>query len=312
MINAVVDILIRVGHFLNYYANLLLVLITAVYAWLTWRSLTAFRESTLRDREARHLQEIKDNVVQPIVSWISGTVLDRFTGGKSPGLLTTSAYDGKPRQVCHKVDDPFVARRSLSVPGDPDVPDPLTTWNSTESGRISQFLYGHTKQEHFPKELRQFDRLLACVRKLTGTVVSLANECAKDIAASEIPQAQNYEQENAMSEWTNPHLLAVVCIESLLMGELQPRTQLQTSPGFHLLLTTHNDALAKAAQADKLKHWCELGFEKIRRRWEGGNLPKDVRNLLRNAVSTRQTIDQLMFTHSLGVDCDLISGKTRR
>ncbi len=91
----------KLGHFLNDYANLLLVItnlvlviITAVYVWLTWHSLKALREGSLREREALHLQEIKDSVIQPIVEWIRGTVVGRFTN-TSPALLGVwEGYDG--------------------------------------------------------------------------------------------------------------------------------------------------------------------------------------------------------------------------
>jgi hypothetical protein len=47
------NILLKAPHALNNYSNVVLVLITAAYVWLTWHSLKAFQESTLRDREAR-------------------------------------------------------------------------------------------------------------------------------------------------------------------------------------------------------------------------------------------------------------------
>lgn len=310
--NTVLDILLRIVHSLNAYANLVLVLITAVYAWLTWHSLRAFRESTLRDREALHLQEVKESVIQPIVSWINGTVMERFTG-KSPELLRISGgYAGNLWQLCHTVDDPFVGRSRLNVPHDPPVPDPLATWSSTESGRISKFLYDHTKQAHFRRELHEFHNLLEEVSQLTGSILSVANESAKDIASSEIPQARRSDDENSMPEWTNTHLLAAVCIESLLLGATCAKTELRSGTGFHLLVTTRNEALARAIQPDKLRHWSELGFEKVRRRWEAHNLPSRVQNLLKNAAAVQNNVHQLMFTHSLGVDCELVSGKTRR
>jgi hypothetical protein len=144
--------------------------------------LTALKEASLREREARHLQEIKDNVIRPIVLWIRQTVFDRFTGKTSDLLTISGGYDGTPRQFSHTVDHPFKARRRLNIPTEPDVPDDLAMWSSTESDRISKVLYNETKQAHFPPELSEFDRLLEDVRQLTGAVISFANESAKDIA----------------------------------------------------------------------------------------------------------------------------------
>jgi len=63
--------------FLNQYSNLLLVLVTIAYVWLTQRTLRALKEASLREREALHLEEIKLRVINPILTWIDGTVLAR-------------------------------------------------------------------------------------------------------------------------------------------------------------------------------------------------------------------------------------------
>src|SRR5713226_1658860 len=306
----------KLAHFLNDYANLLLVItnlllvmITAVYVWLTWHSLKALREGSLREREALHLQEIKDGVIQPILSWIRGTVVGRFTS-TSPALLGVwGGYGETPRQFSHTIDDPFTARCRLSVPTELQAPDPLASWTSTESGRVSHFLFEHAKEAHFRLELREFDRLLTEVRQLAGTFISVASECAKDVVSPEIPQATCSGDENSMSEWTNPLLLASSCIEALLLGENRPRTMpLQSGVGFHVLTTMRNEPMAKAIEAEKLKHWSELGFEKVRRRWEGSNVPGKIAALLKDAEAVSQGVEKLLFTHSLGVNCELVSG----
>jgi hypothetical protein len=265
MISKLADFLNDNANLLLFITNLLLVIITTVYVWLTWHSLRALREGSLREREALHLQEIKDSVIQPIVLWIRGTVVGRFTS-TSPALLGVwGGYDGNPRQFSHTIDDPFTARRRLSVLAELDAPDPLASWTSTENGRISQFLFNHAKEAHFRAELREFDRLLTDVRLLARTFISVANECAKDVASPEIPQAMCSADENSMPEWTNPHLLTTSCIDALLLGEDRPRTMpLQSGVGFHVLTTMRNEPIAKATEAEKLKHWSELGFAKIR------------------------------------------------
>jgi hypothetical protein len=64
-----VEVLTSIVHFLNYYANLILVLITTIYVGLTWRTLHALKEASLRERKALHLREgSKDRVIEPIVS----------------------------------------------------------------------------------------------------------------------------------------------------------------------------------------------------------------------------------------------------
>ena len=52
------------------------------------------------------LREIKDKVVELIVSWIADTLVPRLSWG-SPLILTVSTIAAKSRVVTHTVDDPF-------------------------------------------------------------------------------------------------------------------------------------------------------------------------------------------------------------
>lgn len=295
--------------FLNQYANLLLVLITTIYVWLTWRNLRALQQASLREREARHLQEIKENVIQPIVSWIRVTLFGRFTG-KFPSLLgTDGGYGGISRQVSHTLDDPFVVRRRLATSADdPNRPDMLATWSSLEQGRVQKFLYEHTKRDHYSKELRESDRLLEEVRHLTSAITSFANQCAKDMAGREVREALSCEDENSMSEWANSHLLVAECINAFLLGKKSPEVKLQSFQDFHMLMTMQNQSVAKSPQRDKLEHWFRLVSEQVRNRWEGSPLPGRVANLLEDANGVVANIERLLFHHSLRVDCELVSG----
>jgi hypothetical protein len=305
-----------IAQFLNQYANLLMVVVTIVlvaltgrYVVLTSHTLTALKDASLRDREAHHLREIKEEVIRPIVSWIRSTVVERFTGKTPELLMIWEGNDGKLQHVTHTVDDPFRPGRRLKTPSDPDVPDLLGTWTGTEFDRITAFLYGHSKQAHFPRELSAFDRLLEDVRQLTGAIISFANESAKEITDPDIPQALSSQAQNAMPEWTNPHVLAVECIQAILQGKNGPGFQLTRFPGFHQLTTTKQRGVGKAAQPEKLQRWSDLSLSRIRKRWEHSDLPERVRNLLKNAASVSQSIEQIRFTQSLGIDCELVSGK---
>lgn len=304
----------RFALFLAQYANLLLVLVTTVYVLLTWRNLRALRQASLREREARHLQEIKDYVIQPIVSWIRGTVFHRFRGN-TPELLTLSGgYGGKPWELCHTVDDPFTAMRHLSTPSDPDVADPLSTWTSTESGRISKFLYDHAKRDHFRGELEQFDQLLEEVRQLTGTFVSFGNECAKKIGEKATIRSSQLDAAEANPEEIIPHQLVADCILSLLQTGQVPPIEVRDGGSDARLYQAYCASMkfaARGTQPDTLKHWCELGREEVRKGWQHGHLADEVRNVLRQAESVCGNIQGLLFTHSLGVDCELVSGRKR-
>lgn len=154
--------------------------------------------------------------------------------------------------------------------------------------------------------------MLVQVQELTGALLSLANECIKEVGASEIPQALSSEAQNSMPEWTNPYLLTALCLNTLLSKEHCLQARIHPGAGFHVFMTPGNQAIAKATDAEKLKHWSELGFEKIRRRWVGGKFSERIAKLLADAQATSRSAERLLFTHGLGVDCDLVSGTKRR
>ncbi len=292
--------------FLNQYSNLLLVLVTIAYVWLTQRTLRALKEASLREREALHLEEIKLRVINPILTWIDGTVLARFTG-QTPRLLTIDGgSDGMPREVGSTVDDPFTSRRRLVSP---DIPNDLSTWTSTDSNRVSKFLYEHTKREHFANELKQFDGLSDELRTLIGRFTSFANDCAANLPDSELPRLPNGTDPNAMSEWTNPWLLVIECIHAFQVGRNDPRLEIRTYSDWCNLETPGHQTVAKSKDPEKLAQWCGTGVRDIRARWEASNFPEETSRLLRSADSVRRNLEQLLFTHSLGVNCDLVGGK---
>jgi len=296
-----------VAHFLNFYANLFLVVITTIYVGLTWRTLKALKEASLHEREALHLREIKDKVVEPIVSRIADTLVPRFSGG-SPLVLTVSTIADKSRVVTHTVDDPFSARQRLKIRGDDRSLDALNIWVSTETGRIAPFLFREAKANHFPKELSEFDILLEEVRDVTESLTKLANDCVADLVTEKIPRAATYQAQNAMAEWTSPPDLAVVCVENLLQGKSSVAVEFQGTGQPRTLVDSRNTGLARAADEEHVRHWAELGFEKTRRRWETMQLTAKIASLLKHSVSVRQIVEQLLFTQALGVECPLVSG----
>lgn len=302
----IIDSFGRLVDLLNRYANLLLAIITVAYVWLTWRNAEALREASLREREAQHLQEIKDNVAQPILSWIESTIGHRFTGG-SPEILTVEGgFDTVPRQVTHTIDDPFAQMRRLDSTANPDVPDRLTTWTSLQAGRISTFLHNHTKRDHFPDEIRNFDNLLEEIRRLIRDLVSFANQCAKDVTGSEIPTAAHFNDENSMPEVVSPYQLVADCVRSFLEGKMKPDFRHQHIPPFYSFHGAQNNLIAKVTGLEKAERWLNFGSNEVRKRWEQSDLPTRVRHVLTKAEHVRQNMQHILFTHSLQ-DCELIS-----
>jgi hypothetical protein len=158
------------------------------------------------------LREIKDKVVELIVSWIADTLVPRLSWG-SPLILTVSTIADKSRVVTHTVDDPFCTRKQLRLRSDDGLTDVLNVWASVEKGRITSFLFREAKANCFPKELSRFDVLLEEVRDVMESLTRLANDSIADLVATKIPHAATYEMQNTMAEWTSPFGLVVACVE---------------------------------------------------------------------------------------------------
>lgn len=289
----------NLAQFLNQYANLLLVLanillvfVTAAYVLLTWRTLKALQQTSLREREARHLEDIKSTVIQPIVLSIGQTVLERFTGREPPLVTIAAVNEGDPRRLIHLVDNPFTARRHLGTLGeDPNAPDEIVSWGSTELGRVSMFLFDHARRHHFPQRLEAFDRLIRNVSELTGAILEFANESSNQLARSKIPPAATKNAEKSMAEWSNPHLMAAECVLAFLQGAKQPRLYVQdfgrNDAIYKTLTNTHGLHAAMARDSDTLERWRNGCVETMRERWSASDLPKRIAGLLKQAAIVR-------------------------
>lgn len=294
------ELIHKVAAFLNQYASLLLVVLTAVYVVLNWRTLRALEKASLRDREAEHLQQIKSDVVQPILSWIGLTVTQRFSGKGSPILAVFG------QQLSHTVDDPFVGRQRLRTPFDGDAPDELVTWTSLDADRISKPLYEHTKRDHFAPELRDFDQFLSEVRQVSGLFVAFANECAERI--DKHPDREGFPSQPGatlqfVAECTWLHLQTgewPTIIISHAQGPFGLALQLSGGSKFY-----------PGAQPIKLERWGNFAVTEIQKRWRDESLGERTGNLLKRAKDVGCKVERLMLTHAIGVDCEFVSGRTK-
>jgi hypothetical protein len=298
---------------LNQYANLLLVLVTLVFVWLSWRNLKALREASLRDRQAQHLREIKEEVVRPIAFWTGGTVLGRLTG-KTPKLLTSSSSNtgSQSLRIIDTIDDPFRPGRRLNVEDDKEAWDPLSVWASTRTGRISSFLYGEARRFHFPNELGAFDVLLQEVRELARAITAFANECAERTPGCDTVPRFLSPADDSLPEYANPYELAAESVNGFLLGSRSPYLRRLPEGQYHLLNTGDNRTVARTTQEarlDLLEKWANGCFEEITERWKTSKLPARVRQVLADAERVGRNVEGLMYVQNLGVDCQLVSGQ---
>jgi hypothetical protein len=106
-----------------------------------------------------------------------------------------------------------------------------------------------------------------------------------------------------------PWLHVSECIHAFQLGKREPSLEIHTYSDWCNLETPGHQTVAKSRDPERLAQRCVAGVSEIRARWEASNLPEETNRLLRNADSVRRSLGQLLFTHSLGVNCDLVSGK---
>jgi hypothetical protein len=290
-------------------ATVVLVLVNILYTTLTWKSLEEAREASLRDRESRHLEKIKTDVIEPIILWTRTTISKMSKGMGGGPLRLFSGFAGEPWRIDAAIDDPFLAGR-LVIVADANVADTQATLEDAAFGRISRYLFDHTKRDHFPDVLIQFECFLEDVKLLTAAFVRFAQECAAKIADPAILPTVKTGQEDSMSEWANTHLLAAECIQSFLCGCEPQISQPATLPEYPRLLTVNGKSVAKAQtdSREKLRLWADASVKKVRSQWSDSDLSVRTKKLSDRGSSMLQDIEKLRYTEGLGVDCELVSG----
>lgn len=289
-------------------ATVVLVLVNIFYLVLTWKSLREAREASLRDRESRHLDKIKAEVIEPIVSWIE-TVVFRAYAGNTRALLTFFGGTANAGPyIEHMIRDPFAGSRLDVGVRTPVFDAPI--FDDRLNGTISKFLFDHTKRDHFRNDLMQFEDFLDTVRHVTGQVLQFAMRCADHIGAGGLPIV-GFAQENTMPQWSNPLLFAINYVESALSKtDLYVRRVPQT--GGPCMLLVNGFTVGKALEEENLLSWADRGRRIADQEWHNSALSRHIEKLKKDASAVLENIEQLRYTEGLGVDCELVSGKRRR
>lgn len=144
---------------LNRYANLLLVVITAVYAFVTWRTLAAMKRANSIQQRARHLDRIKHSVASPILNWLTNEVA---------GLLA-----GTTREPVHLVYE------NPAQPGgrrpNQFTQDELTIFN------LDSQLFDDALRSHFHKQLEKFEAFDNRLRELLASFLQFAKQAKQEV-----------------------------------------------------------------------------------------------------------------------------------
>jgi len=277
---------------LNRYGNLLLVIVTTAYVVLTWRNVKALQSASLREREQRHLQDIKQNVAEPLIEWIDSEALAKLSGRS-----------------------PLIQVKTLAVPN-PKAPlgewsfDYLRHLDSTleEARGVSSALLTHTRQVHFRTQLLELEGFERTVRQAVSECVALARGCADRSASS--TTLLRTAMDDRVTNAADSDSLVEICLRDILLGRPKPYIgfqsfgagELQVRDGFS------GRIIAKGPEG-VARSWAENGVAQVQDEWAKSGLGRKMQALLEDAAGVRRTLEAIQFTYALLEDCEYVAGR---
>jgi hypothetical protein len=279
---------------LNRYASLLLVVITATYVWLTWKNLKALQRASLRDRELRHLDDIKRYVVQPAIKWLESEAVHKLQGGIFPLILVKTTPVPRTRPALGEPDYDW-ARQLNHTLEDPPV--------------ISGQLFSHVKQIHFAGQLHEFEAFVGTLRQAASDCAEFGRDCAGKIAASTALQRAAVTE--SVGEAADSDTLVEVCLRDIMAGRPRPQIGMQVPAAGALQVDDiYSRRLLGRGLTGPTNAWVEGGVALIRDRWAKSGLPERIEHLLETACAVHRTFEGIEFTFALPGDCEYIGGRS--
>jgi hypothetical protein len=268
---------------LNRYANLLLAIITAIYVYLTWKTLKALERSNLKDREAQHLTDIKTQVVSPILQWLEISVLERLRGR---GQYGDPAMIMGGLQHCSQASQ-YIQRQIYPA-------------NLLIDG-FSPDLYAAS--QHFP-QLRKYNALRAMMEQLLGAFAEFGNKCCVDIR-----------QLTPLPPYTGDRSKDLIDCEGIVLFFLR-ETIAGVEPKFYIAAEHTGSTIVTSAYSsevlargpdEEIRHWLEKSREVIEKRWSDSRLRERIQRTLDDAEKLRDSIRQVELTYALSGRCKYIA-----
>ncbi len=282
----------NLAHVLNYYANLLLAALTATYVLLTWRTLKALQRASLREAELRHLDEIKSNVARPLIEWLDSSAV-RILRGSYPPIFVTNVMVPRPNAAVGE--RTYDIRRQL----DCQLLDPLAYRGG---------LFSHSRLNHFPNGLSQFEAFLAKERQFMSDLLVFARSCADEIARmTKLPRRSASEN---VPDAADTETLVEICIRDLFLGKAMPEIEF-TTPTLGVLHVGDGYVarpIGKGA-TEPTKAWVENGIGRFRDRWKQSGLRERIDGLLQEAAALHAALEDIEFIQALPHECEYIGGK---
>jgi hypothetical protein len=275
---------------LNRYSNILVALATLVYVVLTYRMLRALRRESTRELRLRHLQDIKEKVVQPLHDWINQSAVPALRGGANFLVVTSRPFQ---RQNVALGEPAYDCKLGLEVSLHP-------------RDAIGGHLFWHTKQSHFPKELDAAEHLLEEIEKLTSDSLSVARQWADEMAkATPLLRGSGTVGTN---ECADSDFLATVCLTSLIANR-EPDLRVQVLVHGALEISDSGGRPVARGATDTVRAWYSSAKKIAAEGWQASGLGERVQDLLRETILVSELVSRLNLTYDLRGDCEYIGGR---
>jgi hypothetical protein len=264
---------------LNRYANLLLVSITAVYVYLTWKTLKALERANLRELEAQHLADIKTQVVSPILQWLEFVVVEKLQGRGDPvGIMYALGYEPS-----------LHAPRQLYPP------------NLQQIEGFSPDLYEHAMQEHFV-QLRKYKAFREMVEQFFGTLAGFGNKCCADIRAlTSLPRYDG----NRSKDYVDCEGAVQFCLREIVGGR-EPKFYITSDLGVTTVTTVYSAEGVVRGPDEEVNRWLDASRKQIENSWSDTRLRERIQRTLDDAEKLRDTIRQIELTYALPKSCKYV------
>jgi len=265
---------------LNRYANLLLVIITAAYVYLTAKTLRVLERSNLREREAQHLADIKTQVVSPILQWLELGIMEKLRGQGDPVVIM------------------------YAIGHEPSLRAPRQLYPANlQIDSLSQDLYEHAVHEHFP-QLRKYQAFREMVEQLFGALAEFGNKRCADI--QKLTLLSPFDGDGSKN-FVNCEGAVQFCLRAIVGGH-EPKFYPRPAQvvGITVVSTMFSsDEIARGADVE-IEQWLDKCKILIEKSWNDARLRERIQRTLEDAAKLRDTIRQIELTYALPKPCKYV------
>lgn len=279
---SLLDVARWVARHLNEYANLLLVIVTAVYVRLTWRNLQEFRDSQTRIARTQHLSDIKENVVAPVLCWLQ-EVLDTLSGTGTRPLTVIRA----------------ISRDNNIQVGMELYPRRIAIDN------LSEHLLEDAAKTHFPDEFKRYVGVRHDLESLFLDICTSSKECCTEIRKSvNLPRLSSV---NRTGKFESFEEFVHACLPYLLVG-VEPQYRLQ-----YTHLATETDVFMQTSMAaiaanseENIGRWLPEAIQTVKEEWSEKKFTSRITDVRESARSLQKTIQSVSFVQEIPGKCKYI------